>query len=75
MPGPARQCRCLIGLGTLFGSLLCPAIGTAQTITEGDVLTGNATLGGAGQGGGNIQLHAATPSNVGEFGGDCLAEG
>ncbi len=39
--------------------------------TEGD---DNQTLGGGGPGGGNIQLHANNPSNVGDFGGVCLAE-
>jgi hypothetical protein len=44
--------------------------GVTVYTTEGDA---NHTLGGAGPGGGNIQLHKPNPSTNGSFGGSCAA--
>lgn len=44
--------------------------GVTVYTTEGD---SNHTLGGAGSGGGNIQLHKPNPSTSGSFGGSCAA--
>lgn len=46
--------------------------GVTVYTTEGD---SNQTLGGAGPGGGNIQLHKPNPSTTGDFGGTCAALG